>query len=51
MAPSAVAISRQLYREQAAYPRGLWGRWFDDRRACADPGRNAEDYEEHAVMM
>ncbi len=41
-----------VYRDpQAVYPRELWGRWFDNRRACADPGRNAEDYEEHGVMM
>lgn len=41
-----------VYRNsQAAYPRELWGRWFDNRRACADPSRNAEDYEEHGVMV
>lgn len=40
------------YRDpQAAFPRELAGRWFDDRRACRDPGRNGEDYDEHAVMV
>ena len=40
------------YRDpQAAFPRELAGRWFDDRRACRDPGRNGEDYDEHTVMV
>jgi len=41
-----------VYRDpQAVYPRELWGRWFSNRRACADPERNSADYEEHGVMM
>ncbi|WP_237480597.1 hypothetical protein [Lichenibacterium dinghuense] len=44
--------SSLAYRDpQAAFPRELAGRWFDDRRACRDPGRNGEDYDEHAVMV
>ena len=40
-----------VYRDPGArYPRELWGRWFDSRRACADPGRDAPDYEGHGVM-
>ena len=35
-----------VYRDpQAAFPHKLWGRWYDNRRACADPGRIAPDYE------
>lgn len=44
--------SSLVYRDpQAAFPRELAGRWFDDRRACRDPRRNGEDYDEHAVMV
>lgn len=40
-----------VYRDpQAEFPRELRGRWFDSRRACADPRRNALDYEEHGVL-
>lgn len=45
-----VSIGLVYHDPQAAFPRDLWGRWFDGRRACADPGRNAADYEEHGVM-
>lgn len=39
------------YRDpNARFPQELQGRWFDNRRACADPQRDAADYEEHAVM-
>ncbi|WP_162559760.1 hypothetical protein [Methylobacterium radiodurans] len=41
-----------VYRDpQATYPSELRGRWFDNQRACADPGRIAEDYEDHSVMV
>lgn len=41
-----------VYRDpRAEFPRELRGRWFDDRRACADPQRHAPEYDEHAVMV
>lgn len=41
-----------VYRDpNARFPQELQGRWFDNRRACADPQRDAADYEEHAVMV
>lgn len=44
--------SSLAYRDPwAAFPRESAGRWFDDRRACRDPGRNGEDYDEHTVMV
>ncbi|MCJ2084160.1 hypothetical protein [Methylobacterium sp. J-090] len=41
-----------VYRDpQAAFPRELRGRWFDSRRACADPQRNAPDYEGNETLI
>ncbi len=34
----------------AAFPQELRGRWFADRRACADPGHHQDDYEGYAWM-
>ncbi|GJD30583.1 hypothetical protein PMNALOAF_1830 [Methylobacterium adhaesivum] len=37
-----------IYRDpRAQYPRALWGRWFNDSRACTDPRRNQPDYDEY----
>jgi hypothetical protein len=41
-----------VYRDpQAVVPRELQGRWFDSRRACVDPQRNAPDYDEHETLI
>nr|WP_137829492.1 hypothetical protein [Methylobacterium sp. L1A1] len=35
---------------RAAFPQELRGRWFADRRACADPSRHQDNYEGYAWM-
>lgn len=40
------------YRDpNARYPRELQGRWFSDRRACADPRRDEPAYDAYARMV
>ena len=53
LCPSAnpEAIASVAYRDaRAQFPRELQGRWYDDRRACADRRRNEPDYDEHGWM-
>ncbi|WP_156394169.1 hypothetical protein [Methylobacterium sp. Leaf94] len=45
------ATASIIYRASGAeFPRELQGRWFDNRRACADPNRNKPDYDDHSWM-
>lgn len=45
------AIPSTIKTPTVPFPRELWGRWFDSRRACSDRGRDRDDYETHGVLV
>lgn len=45
------AVASAIKTATVPFPRELWGRWFDSRRACSDRRRDRDDYEEHGVLV